>query len=340
MSAYHKFFILILLVSLLAFGCAPGSSVVNVKILPLLCAVEAGEQVALSLDGQIPAGTQVNWTASAGTVVWTGQGLAATFLAPAEGGEVSVTVSFVSGTPSPYTTSRICVVTSDGKTPTANNPTQTPPGNVYTIAISEVMSNPCGGNEYKKWNQYVELYNYGDQPVNVGGWFLFDEGETGTPDQLVPWVSRSAFIIDPSLVANSTVIPPRGFALILPPKYPEALLPHRMPYPILPGTIILTTATGNALGDDTFNIIGSENGYDTLTLYIGSLTVIDQVVDTYGTPFIRGPHPQDIDNDLLDNFPIYLSACHSSERIDPRLPDSAENWVPVENGTPGDGPYR
>lgn len=340
MSAYQRFFTSTLLVSLLTLGCTPGASAVNVKILPMVCAVETGGQIALSLDGQIPAGMQINWTASAGTVVWTGQGLTATFLAPAEGGEVTVTVSFVSGTPSPYTASRICAVVSTQQSSTSGNPPPAPAWNTsYTIAISEVMSNPCGGNEYKKWNQYVELYNYGDEPVNVGGWFLFDEGATGTPDQLVPWVSRSYISLDPSLVTNSTVIPPRSFALILSPSYPDAPLEHRMPYPIMPGTVILTVATGDAIGDDTFNIIGSENGYDTLTLYIGSLNIIDKVIDTYGTPEKRGPHPQDIDNNF-DNFPIYLSACHSSERINPLQPDSPSNWMPVENGTPGEGPYR
>ncbi|MEW5941523.1 MAG: hypothetical protein AB1750_17805, partial [Chloroflexota bacterium] len=59
-------------------------------------------------------------------------------------------------------------------------------------------------------------------------------------------------------------------------------------------------------------------------------------------PLIRGPYPNDdfINDDFLDHDPIYLSACHSAERVDPRLPDSETNWVAVDGGSPGDGPYQ
>lgn len=331
--------ILLLTLSLLASACAPGAENVNLKILPQECTVQPGGQVALSLSGQIPSGLQINWSASAGNVVWTGQGLAATFLAPTEPGVATITVTFVSGTPSPFSSSRDCLVT--GGAPSSAGSSFTHP-NKPTLVISEVMANVCGGLDHKKYNQYIELHNHGDQPVDVNGLFFFDEGESGTPDQIVPWVSRSPVSLEPGLVTNTTLIPPHGFALILSPQYTEGLPPHRMPYAIPAGTVILTIASSATLGDDIFGIIAADNGSDTLTLYRGSLTVMDEIIDTYGTPFIDGPHPNDsdINDDFRDHLPLIVSECQSAERVNPLAADMEGNWMPVFGGTPGDGPYR
>ncbi len=341
MSKLLGLFVFIVLLSLFASACVPGGQSINVKILPVDCAVDVSGQVALSLSGQIPAGMQITWSSTSGNVVWTGQGLTATFLAPAEPGVSTITVAFISGTPSPYSSSRDCMVTNGGPGSAPGQPVNPPDPSPYTVVLSEVMANTCGGKDYKKYNQYVELYNYGNQPVDVYGWFFFDEGGPGAPDQIVSWATRSSVVLEDSLVANSTIIPPGGFALILSPQYPYGIQPYRMPYVIPPGTIILTIASSDTLGDDYFGIIAAENGSDTLTLYRGSLTIMDQIIDTYGTPIIKGPHPNDgdINDDFLDHVPLYLSVCHSAERVDPRRPDAESNWVSVEGGTPGDGPY-
>lgn len=320
-----------------ACGSPGHNSNLNASILPDDCRVQAGGQLALTLDGQIPANTQIQWSASTGEVVWTGQGLTATFLAPNLPGEAVISVLFVSGTPAPYTASRACAVTEQDSTasaPTVNDPA------AITIAISEVMGNQCGGLETRKFNQYVELYNFGDLPVDVGSWMLFDEGEKGTPDRLVAWDSRSSLQLDPTLVTNSTVIPPRGFAVVLSPLYPEGNIENRMPYKFPPGVVILTAESSQTLGDDYFGIISDQDGYDTVTLYIGSGTVMDLVVDTYGTPTINGPYPVNIDDNHLDHTPLHLSECESAERIDPRQPDSEANWLALPGGSPGDGPYQ
>ena len=307
-------------------------------ILPDACKVQMGGQLALTLDGQIPANTKIQWNATMGEVVWTGQGLTAVFLAPDIPGDAIISVSFVSGTPVPFTASRSCVVTAN-QTPINPVSPDSPLSSVFTIAISEIMGNPCGELEAKKFNQYVELYNYGDQAVDVGGWWLFDEGQQGTPDHLVAWNSRSTFQFDSSLSAHTTVIPPHGFAVILSPIYSESDIEQRMPYQFPAATVILTAEASQTLGDDFFGIISSEDGYDTLTLYMGSDTVIDQIVDTYGTPNINGPYTVNIDDDHLDHTPLYLSECESAERINPQLPDAESNWITVRGGTPGDGPY-
>src|SRR5512140_3048074 len=99
---------------------------------------------------------------------------------------------------------RQCIITSKdnpGSDPAVSSPilevTQSgqvsaPPAGA-TVIISEVMANPCGSIEVRKWNEYVELYNYGGQPVDVGGWWLADTGMAGagTPDQLVAWSQRN-----------------------------------------------------------------------------------------------------------------------------------------------------
>ena len=323
-----------------ACGSSSNKAGLKASILPDVCQVRAGEQLALTLDGQIPANTQIQWSATMGEVVWAGQGLTATFLAPVIPGEAVISVLFVSGTPTPYTASRSCVVVDNislSSPISSNDPTSSP---FFTIAISEVMGNPCGNLDSKRFNQYVELYNFGDQAVDVGGWWLFDEGQKGTPDRLVSWDSRSTVQFDPSLVANSTMIPARGFAVILSPTYTKSNVEQRMPYRFPPGTVILTTESGQTLGDDYFGIISSEDGYDTLTLYIGSETVIDRIVDTYGTPLINGPYPVNIDDNHLDNMPLYMSECESAERVDPRRPDAETNWITLFGGSPGDGPYQ
>ena len=340
MFTNRLFRVTLLLLSLLVTACAPGQQTVNLKILPLECVVAPGGQVALSLSGQIPAGLQITWSASAGNVVWTGQGLAATFIAPAQTGMVTITVAFVSGTPSPFSSSRECLVTEDGA-PIVSSGNSFAPSSSTTLVISEVMANVCGGLDYKRYNQYIELYNYGDTPVDVNGLYFFDEGASGIPDRLVAWASRSPLPLDPVLVTNSTLIPPHGFALILSPQYADGLPPYRMPYTIPAGTIILTIAASDTLGDDVFGIIALDNGSDTLTLYRGSLTIMDEIIDTYGTPLILGPHPNDADinDNFTDHLPLVLGMCASAERVNPQREDMEGNWVPVLGGTPGDGPY-
>ncbi len=321
-----------------ACGSPSHEASLKASILPDDCQVQAGEQLALTLDGQIPANTQIQWSATMGEVVWVGQGLTATFLAPNIPGEAVISVLFVSGTPTPYTASRSCVVVDHEASTSAMTPND-PSSSLFNVANTEIMGDPCGDLGSKKFNQYVELYNFGDQAVDVGGWWLFDEGQKGTPDRLVSWDSRSTVRLGLSLVTNSTVIPARSFAVILSPIYTESDVEQRMPYRFPPGTVILTAEFSQTLGDDFFGIISSEDGYDTLTLYIGGETVIDQIVDTYGTPLINGAYPVNIDDNHLDHTPLYLSECESAERVDPRQPDAETNWVTLFGGSPGDGPY-
>lgn len=333
----------------LLVGCARQTPSPPPVVQPSDCRVKTGGTVTFSLDGQIPANTTIRWSASAGKITWSGQGLVATFIAPQTPGDVVITVSFFTTSTPPVESNRTCTVVAAGETedPDDNGTTELPPSPLTadgpTVVISEVMGNPCGPMENKKWNQYVELYNYGDEAVDVGGWWLYDEGEHGTPDQLVAWETRIPVPPGESLVTNSTILPPHGFAIILSPLYLQGPEPYHMPYTFPSGTVILTVGGDKSLGDDVYYIIADQPDFgvrDTLTLYVGSSTTIERIVDTYGTPRTAGIiHPRDLNDDSEDAIPLYLRDCEAAERIDPHLPDNEFNWSAVPNGTPGDGAY-
>lgn len=331
----------------------------SVTILPRDCRMLVNEQMPMALDGLVPPNAVISWQANSGSIVSAAPGLNALFFAPVMPAVVTISVSISSGTPSmqiPVT--RECIVT-PLETPIPPTveilPTEIIPIDVMpeaspqpaasiivapTVAISEVMANPCGPVEVRKWNEYVELYNYGDQPVDVGGWWLADIGESGTPDQLVSWAQRHPHRpLNGPLILNSTVIPPRSFAVILSPGYMDGVYPYAMPFRFPQNTVMLTAASSRSLGDDYFNIIGDGQSLDVLVLYKGGVSVIHEVISTYGTPRLD-VYVASIRDDHLDNLPRDLHECSSIERIDPAGGDHFENWREINNGSPGEAPYR
>jgi hypothetical protein len=359
---------------LLVTACASNTSAGSpTRILPADCQVEPGGTVVLSLDGTLPQNASIRWEASLGGIVSIGHKLNAVFNAPGQAGDVTISVYITSGTPgsTEIPATRVCKVvapslaTSLQPTPTAVSaaPTQAnaeqpepdpeaQPANEEpvpaktaipagpTVIISEVMAHPCGSDNFKKWNEYVELYNFGDQPVDVRGWRLVDNGPYNKPDQIVAWTARNPHAaLKQEVVTDSTIIPPHGFALVLSPTYTRSIPPHKMPYQFPAGTVILTIIEGDRLGDDTFGLIGHAASRDVVVLYIGGLKSIKQVISTYGTPSL-GIYPQDIRDDRADSLPLDLSECASAERIDPLLPDQVDSWREVPNGSPGEAPYQ
>ena len=320
-------------------ACQPSNPVspVPLSILPKECNLPVYGQIGLSINGVITPNAQVSWSAQRGLIVKNPENFGALYTAPAEKGMDQVSVSITPSHSGGIETLVLNCEITDNSPPVIGQTTSPNQEGVPPIVISEVMSHVCGGDEYRQWGQYVELYNRGAYPVDVGGWLLYDEGQSGTPDELVSWSSRFVSF-DFGLVTDTTIIPPGGFALIVSPNFPQAPPASRLGTPIVPGTVILTVRDSE-LGDDYYRILGSEPGYDTLTLYIGSRGVIHTLVDTYGTPNIPGPYPSEIGDDRLDSFPYYLSACESIERIDPNAKDSQSNWQTVPGGSPGDGPY-
>jgi hypothetical protein len=314
-----------------------------VTVLPKDCKLLVNEQMPLALDGLVPPNAVISWEANAGSIISAPPGLNALFVAPMQPTVVVISVSISSGTPSvqiPIT--RECIVISNESPTVVSSVPEVIPAIVNTtptIIISEVMANPCGPVDTRKWNEYVELYNYGDQPVDVSGWWLADLGEAGTPELLVPWSQRNPNIsLAGGPILDSTIIPAKGFAVILSPIYAEGTFPYAMPYQLSQNTVILTPAESRSLGDDFFSIIGDGQGRDVLVLYKGGASVIQEVISTYGTPKLDS-YVTGIRDDYLDNLPLDLHECSSAERINPNGLDTFDNWREIVNGSPGEAPY-
>ncbi len=337
-------------------ACGTAATQTNaVTVLPKDCRMRVGEQMPLTLDGRVPPNAAINWEANGGSMVFAPPALNALFIAPPEPAVVTISVTISSGTPgTQIPVTRQCIVTAQDGSPLQSVPSigsdaaassplsqATQGGQANTVVISEVMANPCGSIEVRKWNEYVELYNYGNQPVDVSGWWLADTGAVGagTPDQLVAWSQRNPN--DPladNLILNSTIIPARGFALILSPIYTQGVFPYTMPYHFPANTVILTAASSRSLGDDYFGIIGDGQSRDVLVLYKGGTSVIQEVISTYGTPKL-GQYVADIRDNSRDNLPLDLHECSSAERIHPTGADTFDNWREITNGSPGEAPY-
>ncbi|MCB0103333.1 MAG: lamin tail domain-containing protein [Anaerolineales bacterium] len=332
-------------IAILLVSCGDGkaSAAPSLSIIPEDCSVTVSEQISLTLSGGLDPNSRATWEANLGSVIYNAQGLTATYIAPPVAGEAIIRAKILSGESTSAILEVLCKIIDPSATtapPTPTGVVSAPPADlpVNTVIISEVMGNACGGVDLRKYNQYVELYNYGDQPVDVGGWWLYDEGSPGTPDELTAWSSRVSAGIDAQVITNTTVIPPKGVAIVFSPQYLNN--PNGARYKLPAGVIILTVAESATLGDDYFGIISDQDGYDTVTLYIGTNTIINSVVDTYGTPSIPNNYISSIEDDRLDTVPHYLSDCNSIERVNPLLPDAAENWITVKNGTPGAVPFK
>lgn len=336
---FRALFLSILTASLLLSACGTAATPANaLSIQPSECRLSVNETLPFSLSGTIAQNSVIKWEASAGTIASSAPGLNAFYTAPSMPTIAIISVTISSGTPTAETPiQRECIVTDPSSSPVmSSNPVL---GTQPTIIISEVMANPCGGIEFKKWNEYVELYNFGSQPVDVSGWWLADNGGAGSPDQLTAWSTRNPFAVLPAtLITDSTVIPPHGFALVLSPSYIDGEFPHAMPYAIPAGTIILTATESKSLGDDFASIVGDGQGRDVLVLYTGGPTVIQEIISTYGTPKPAQYVTEVTDNDL-DNLPLDLHECSSIERIIPTGADSFDNWQEIKNGSPGEAPY-
>jgi hypothetical protein len=337
------FLIFTALLSIFLAGCNEQNSQ-PLEITPSKCSLKPGEQITFSMKGVIGSNPTISWNATDGVIqAQDKDGLLAIFTAPQSEGIVDITVKVTNNLTPMSPLSISCIILSEN--PTATHPLPQPTNissavPAPTIIISEVMGHQCGTDDFKKFNQYIELYNYGDQPVDVNGWWLVDNGPDNKPDRLAAWTARNptASLKQP-VVGDSTLIPPYSFAVVLSPMYAQSVAPHKMPYRFPNQTIILTVVEGDRIGDDVYGLVEYGSGRDVLVLYTGGANFIKQVVSTYGSPTL-GLYPQDIRDDRADNLPLDLHKCTSAERISPLAPDEFGNWREVLNGSPGEAPYR
>lgn len=120
------------------------------------------------------------------------------------------------------------------------------------IILNEVMSNALDEDT----GEFLELYNTGDEAVDVGGWKFTDSDATD--------------IIQPFKKDGTTIIPPNGYGVILDSEYAGQYY--------IPNTAILFTTKNTTLGDGlTTN--------DPITLFDSSGK---NTIDTYSHPFNPG----------------------------------------------------
>jgi hypothetical protein len=196
------------------------------------------------------------------------------------------------------------------------------------------MGDPCGTQRDEETNEFIELYNKGNAPVDIDGWWIATSNNgKSTPDQIVSWETRNPGIsLGSNLIVGTTIIQPGQYAVVLSLIYHQGNQPYRFP----DNTIILTIANGERLGNETNGIRGTNSPLDTIVLYVGTASMLDIIVSTYGSP-VYGGSPESIHDDAADNIPLVLENCYSAERISPKMPDAAGSWVKKQGGTPGSG---
>jgi len=208
---------------------------------------------------------------------------------------------------------------------------------ILNIAITEVMASPCNSG-YPSSNEYIELYNYGEEPIDVGGWLFSLSGEDVNPDKIVSWETRNyKYGFGTGVIIDSTILQPKQFAIILPSNYHVSTEKNKMPYRFPPNTVILTMEEGTYLVDEQYSIQGwiTTTQVSGVYLYIGTSSRIDQVISTYGIE-VEGLSPEK-QTGFREQLPIRTELCYSVERRIASGPDTIGNWDLVENGNPGLG---
>ncbi|MEO0085443.1 MAG: lamin tail domain-containing protein [candidate division WOR-3 bacterium] len=188
------------------------------------------------------------------------------------------------------------------------------------IAITEVMANPkgvSGAHRPEDRNEFVELFNYGAEPVDLFDWTI-DDGDA--VDRIRAWTDSSLLEDNASLRINQTWLEPGRYAVVLDPEYTDTAATNGFirPYCFPDSTLILTvgnTSIGNGLAAN-----------DPLTLVASSAYGFADTA-TFGTPFNRG-----------DTFPTDAGDGVSWERVRPERPDTKANWSrcrDTSGATPG-----
>jgi hypothetical protein len=199
----------------------------------------------------------------------------------------------------------------------------------YKININEVMTVPQPPFEdlaYEMWNEYVEIFNYGSEEIDVGGWWIADRG--GHPARIISWDERNEDTPLGAAQTASTSIPADGYAVILPPIYGEGDRPYDNLFPFTAS--ILTLDRLEFIGDGLIGTQGKR--LDVIVLYTGSEDTIECVVSTYGTPEepLEGKYPGSIDDDGTDDLPFAIpidGGWGGFQRLVADGADTPSNWV-------------
>lgn len=337
---------------LVSCASAPASPQATI-VAPIECRVKTNGEIPLSITGYLPSGATIKWEVTAGSVT-PDDTTSVIFKAPDVSGNVLITARIRSG--GDYSITYACQVEADSSleiplsSPTADadshgsplspkdsvSPSSLSNPENPSIAITEIMNNPCGGIEEESANEYVELYNYGNVPINVSGWFLAITRDDGDSKKIVPWQTRypnNQFGAD--LIFDSGMISPGAYAVVLSPLYSMSKSDHIMPYAFPKGTVILTVDQGKRIGSEMNGILSSDASADGVFLYQGTRAKVDQLVSTYGVESV-GMEPGIVQR--KKGLPYHTSDCASVQRKIASGEDIPENWEIIPAGNPGTGP--
>ena len=101
------------------------------------------------------------------------------------------------------------------------------------IKINEILYAPDGGSMAQETREYVEVINYSNVPVDIGGWHIASDvnNDLSNPaiqsDFIVSWQTRNGIVPPVELTQgppnqyqlNTTIVPPGGVAIILDPTW-------------------------------------------------------------------------------------------------------------------------
>lgn len=165
-----------------------------------------------------------------------------------------------------------------------------------TVVINEVMANPLDEDT----GEFVELYNWGDAPVDLLGWRLADAADTN--DTILDFTGLHDWGM------SGTVVPAKGYALIVDPEYAGQYGPFLRAHADSTKVVLLTIGLDTTIGN------GLTNAGDLVTLLGG--------------------------NGFFASFRWSSDAGQgiSWEKIEPELGDDESNWLPSghpRGSTPG-----
>ena len=325
--------IFLLLLTIALTGCAPKNS--DVVIVPSTCELQPNQEFPLSLKGSFSNDAKISWEATKGSVN-PSEGLSVVYTAPSEPGTVIITAVITVGGQNNSTNIGCSVRATSTDLPAPLETATQPVSSGETIAISEIMGDPCGGDQSQLFNEYIELFNYGDNPIDINGWWIATTYSQGSsPSQIVAWNVRNPDIfLGSDIITNLTTISPKQYALVLEPGYYLGSGKYAMPYFFPPSTTILTTKAGNRIANEISGMLGTGTPTSTLVLYKGTETFMGKIISTYGSP-VYGSSPQSIRDDEKDKIPLSTGACNAAERIVLNGPDVEANWKIVTNGSLG-----
>jgi hypothetical protein len=150
-----------------------------------------------------------------------------------------------------FTVSPTLISTSVVETQTPSiTPTITPTPIPYSIAISEVMANPKD-TLVPSADEYIELYNYGNSSIDMGGWYFSLSGVNNQPDEIVSWGTGDINSPGKDLITNSTILKLGQYGVIFPSNY---YVFGKLPYSFPKETVIFTMKDGTYLVDEDMGI--------------------------------------------------------------------------------------